>query len=230
MQAAAHPVQIGERAPGFVLPAVNREGTVSLDDFRGKRALMIGFFRGLHCPFCRRQIAQLGAAQPALLSHGVETLAVINTPEERARLYFRYRPTPATLLSDPECATHRAFGVPRIAFLEPGDRSAAQWPTRTPPEQFEAARIDPSGELGTPVNPMQANELLNAKDGFELTETDRQIIAAHGTQLAAHFLVDREGVVRWAWTEAPTSPQELCRFPVLSDMVAAARELAQLQR
>jgi peroxiredoxin len=97
------PIQPGERAPQFSLPAINREGVVSDADYRG-RALMIGFFRGLHCPFCRRQIAQLGAAQPSLAALGVETVAVINTPVERAR-----------------------------------------------PEDFAAARIDPTGELGVPT-------------------------------------------------------------------------------
>ena len=56
----------------------------------------------MHCPFCRRQIAQLGVVQPRLAAEGVETIAVVNTPLERARLYFRYRPTELLLLSDPD--------------------------------------------------------------------------------------------------------------------------------
>jgi peroxiredoxin len=217
------PVQPGERAPELALPAVNREGIVSAADFRGQRSLMIGFFRGLHCPFCRRQIAQLGAAQPALSELGVETFAVINTPLERARLYFRYRPTPVTLLSDPECRTHRAFGIPRIEFLEPGGEPG-RWP-RTRPEDFAAARVDPTGELGAPTQPMEANTILNRKDGFELTAVDQEIFERHGTQFAGQFLIDREGIVRWSWTEAPHSPNELCRFPGASQMLEAAREL-----
>ena len=55
------PIQPGEDAPQFALPAVNRDGMVSLDDFRGKSALFIGLYRGLHCPFCRRQIVLLGS-------------------------------------------------------------------------------------------------------------------------------------------------------------------------
>ena len=47
-------------------------------------------------------MSQFAGLQPVLHAAGVETLAVINTPAERARLYFRYRPTPATLLSDPD--------------------------------------------------------------------------------------------------------------------------------
>ena len=42
------PIQPGDRAPGFTLPAINREGTVSLDEYRGKQAVLVGLFRGLH--------------------------------------------------------------------------------------------------------------------------------------------------------------------------------------
>lgn len=214
------PIECGERAPELALPAVNREGTVSLAGFRGRRGVMIGFFRGLHCPFCRRQIAQLGAAQPVLAGLGVETLAVVNTPLERAQLYFRYRPTPLILLSDPDCRTHRAFGIPRIEFVE---TAGERWP-RTRPEDFAEARIDPTGELG-PTQPIEANDALNRKDGFELTAEDEAIFAAHGTQFAGQFLVDRDGIVRWRWLEAPSSAAELCRFPGAQEILDAARQI-----
>ena len=42
------PTQPGDRAPGFSLHAVNREGVVSLDEYRGKRPVLVGLFRGLH--------------------------------------------------------------------------------------------------------------------------------------------------------------------------------------
>ncbi len=35
---------------------------------------------------------QLGTTQEKLKAVGVETVAVVNTPLERARLYFKYRP------------------------------------------------------------------------------------------------------------------------------------------
>jgi peroxiredoxin len=38
----------GDPAPDFVLSAVNREGQVSLADYRGRSPLLIGLFRGLH--------------------------------------------------------------------------------------------------------------------------------------------------------------------------------------
>jgi peroxiredoxin len=41
------PVQPGEPAPDFTLPAANSEGTVSLADYRG-RPLLVALFRGLY--------------------------------------------------------------------------------------------------------------------------------------------------------------------------------------
>jgi peroxiredoxin len=41
-------VQPGERAPDFTLPAVDREGTVSLSDYRGKGPVLLALLRGLY--------------------------------------------------------------------------------------------------------------------------------------------------------------------------------------
>jgi peroxiredoxin len=40
-------MEIGEPAPRFTLPAANREGNVSLADYRGKNVLL-ALFRGLY--------------------------------------------------------------------------------------------------------------------------------------------------------------------------------------
>ena len=219
------PLQPGEAAPAFTLPSANRAGAVSVADLRG-RPFLIGFYRGLHCPFCRRQVVQLGAAQPALLAAGIETLAVINTPLERARMYFRHRPTPVTLLSDPDCLTHGAFGVPRAEFLPDGSSEPPKWPYQTTMEQFMAARVNPNGEMPEKVQPMEANTVINAKDGFEMQEADHEILANHPTQLVGHFLVDAEGIVRWVQIEAPDDPNKLSTFPTAAELVAAASSLA----
>lgn len=218
------PLQPGEPAPAFVLPAANFDGLVSLDSLLG-RSFLIGFFRGLHCPFCRRQLGQLAGLQPALRAAGVEILAVINTPVERARLYFRYQPTPVMLLCDPDCRTHRAFGVPRGEFLPNDSSERPEWPHSTTMAQFKAARINPTGELPEPLHPMEANVVLNAKDGFELDEADHAILANHGTQLVGHFLVDAAGIVGWAQIEARDGPNSLGTFPAAAEIIAAVASL-----
>ena len=45
---ASRPFGPGDPAPAFTLPAVNREGQVSLADYRGRTPVLIGLFRGLH--------------------------------------------------------------------------------------------------------------------------------------------------------------------------------------
>ncbi|ACI58891.1 peroxiredoxin [Rhizobium leguminosarum] len=220
------PLQPGEAAPGFALATANFDGMVSFADLSG-RPFLIGFFRGLHCPFCRRQLEQLAAVQPTLYAAGVETVAVINTPVERARLYFRHRPTPITLLCDPDCRTHRAYGVPHAEFLPDGSREQPEWPYRTTMAQFQTARINPTGELPEPLHPMEANTILNAKDGFELVEADHVIFENHATQLVGHYLVKANGTIGWARIEALDGPNSLSIFPTTAEIIAAAGSLGR---
>ena len=68
-------------------------------------------------------------------------------------------------------------------------------------------------------------ETLNQRDGFEPTETDQQIVAAHGTQLAGHFLVDRDGIIRWQQIEAAERIGDLSKFPSDEEILRGARSL-----
>jgi hypothetical protein len=166
---------------------------------------------------------QLGTTQEKLKAMGVETVAVVNTPLTRARLYFKYRPARVLLAADSEAATHRAFGVPAGVIVE--DESAASWPQSVTIGQFLAVKINPTGELPAPQNPFAAMEALNKQEGFELTETDQQIAAAHGTQMAGHFLIDREGIIRWGHIEAGERIEDLSQFPSDEEILRAARSL-----
>jgi hypothetical protein len=169
---------------------------------------------------------QLGATQEKLRGLGVETLGVVNTPLERARLYFRHRPTRALVLADPDAATHRAFGVPEIG-LTSGDAAAgpSHWPARVTMDELLSLRLNPTGELPEPKNPLEAMTVLNERDGFRPTEVDEHVEATHGTQLTAAFLIDRGGLVRWAFVEAQEGPADLLKFPGEEEILAAARAL-----
>jgi len=218
------PLRPGDPAPHFALPAVNREGQVSLDDYRGRSPVLVALFRGLHSAFCRRQLVQLGTTQDKLKALGVETVAVVNTPLERARLYYKYRPARVLLAADPEAETHRAFRLPAGTLVE--NESDASWSQGTVTMgQMQAAMINPTGELPEPQNPFVAMETLNKRDGFEPTEIDQQIAAVHGLQLVGHFLIDREGIVRWMHIEAAERPGDLSKVPSDKEILAAARSL-----
>jgi peroxiredoxin len=221
------PLQPGDPAPSFVLPAVNREGTVGLENYRGKSPVLVGLFRGLHCPFCRRHVAQLGLTSEKLTDEGVETLAIVNTQEARARQYFQYRPTRVLLAADPDVRTHRAFGLPKIGIV-PDDTSPSelQWPQRITMAKFFTTRVDGQGLLPEPMELSAAGTFLDKQEGFQPTEVDDQIMATHGTQLTGFFLIDRDGTIRWSYIEAPNRPDEIANFPGDDEILGAARALA----
>ena len=158
--------------------------------------------------------------QPKLKPAGVETLGIVNTTLDRARLYFKYRPARMPLAADPEASTHRAYGVPAFQI---GDTS--QWPFRATPDDLMSLRVNPTGELPEALPPPEAAAELNRREGFQLTPVDEQIAAAHGSQLDGFFLLDRDGIVRWAHIEAGERMADLGKFPTEADILAAARSL-----
>jgi len=217
------PLQPGDRAPNIVLDAITRQGKIALDDFRGQSPILIGLFRGLHCPFCRRHLAAQAQLDAALREKGVESLAVVNTPIERARLYFRYHPLPNLFAaSDPERISHRAFGLPNLEFTE----NETEWPRKMGMDAVMSMRMEMPGELPEPMNPMAAADALNRKDGYEMTEADEQMKATGHGQLFGQFLLDREGVVRWSFTEVPEGGHRMFGAAPPQELMSAASQVA----
>ena len=218
------PLQPGDRAPNVVLDAITQEGKISLDDFRGQKPVLVGLFRGLHCPFCRRHIAAQARLDPELRQKGVESLTVVNTPIERARLYFRYHPMPELLAAaDPERASHRAFGLPNLEFTE----NETSWPHKVSMADVVGMRIEIPGELPGPMDPLAAAEFLDKKDNYEMTEADQQMAATGHGQLVGQFLLDRQGIVRWSFTEVPEGGRYMFGAPSPQELMSAVSQVAQ---
>jgi peroxiredoxin len=217
-------LQPGDRAPNIVLDAITRDGKIALEDFRGQSPILIGLFRGLHCPFCRRHLAAQAQIDAVLREKGVESLAVVNTPIERARLYFRYHPMPNLLAaSDPERLSHRAFGLPNLEFTE----SDTEWPRKVGMDVVTSMQVEIPGELPGQMNRMAAADLLNKHDGYEMTEADERMMAAGNGQLFGQFLLDREGIVRWSFTEVPEGGQRMFGMPDAQELMSAAAQVAR---
>jgi peroxiredoxin len=217
------PLQPGDRAPNIVLDAITRDGKVALEDYRGHSPILVGLFRGLHCPFCRRHIAAQAQLDGALREKGIESLTVVNTPIDRARLYFRYHPLPNLLAaSDPERLSHRAFGLPNIEFTE----NETEWPRKVAMDVVMSMQVDMPGELPAPMNRPAAAEYLNKKDGYEMTEADQRMAATGTGQLFGQFLLDREGIVRWTFTEVPDGGQRMFGAPSPQELMSAASQVA----
>jgi peroxiredoxin len=227
MSATIRPLQAGEAAPDFELPAVNREGKVSLADYRAKSPVFVVLVRGLHCAFCRSHLAKLSATQEKLARVGVATVAVINTQAERARQYFRYRPTRVLLAADPDVRTHRAFGLPEFAVLpDSTDPSELRWPqTYTLAELYQTPVS--IGELPVRMTLIEAQVALDSKEGFEPMPADEESSIKHPSQLAGQFMIDVGGTIRWAFVEALDNPIKIGYWPSDEEVVAVARRMLQ---
>lgn len=207
------PIALGEAAPGFSLPAVDGAQTVSLGDYRGRSPVFLALMVGLWCPFCRRHIARMGATEGKLKAEGVETICVVATPPENARLYFKFRPTKMRLAADPQLTTHHAYGVPR--------------PAATPEfmQALAAIKVNPTGELPAPLPIPEAAAKLAEMDGYAGTPADQADLERQWPQLKAQFLIDRGGIVRWANFEGAQGPAEIGKMPSDEEILAAVRAL-----
>ena len=207
------PVAPGEAAPDFSLPAVDGAPIVSLADYRGRSPLFLSLMVGLWCPFCRRHIARMGATEAKLKAEGVETVCVVATPPENAKLYFKFRPTKLRLGADPELTTHRAYGVPRPAVTPEFMHALA------------ATKVNPTGELPAPLPIPEAAAKIAAMDGYVDNPVDRADVERQWPQLKAQFLIDRGGIIRWANFECAKGMAELGKMPSDEEILAAARAL-----
>ena len=108
MLEARPPVAPGEPAPDFTLPAVDRNENVSLADYRGRSPVFLALMVGLWCPFCRRQIAQLGTIEGKLKALGVESLAVGGDAAGEREALLQVPP-------DPSAPGRRTRSSPRTA-------------------------------------------------------------------------------------------------------------------
>ena len=207
------PVQPGEPAPDFNLAAVDQDGELGLADYRG-RPLFLAIFLGLWCPFCRRNIANLSMTRDELLACGVETLAVVATDLNNARLYFKYRPARVPIAADPALMTHRAYGLPQPQL----DDNTMQL--------LASTRINPTGELPEPVPVTKIGPLLDDADNFKKTDVDAKDLDRQWPMMRAQFLVDPDGIVRWTNVECATEGLAgIGKFPTTEEVLAATRSL-----
>ena len=87
-------------------------------------------------------------------------------------------------------------------------------------------RLELPGELPEPMDPFEANVVLNAKDGYEVTEADQRMMETGHGQLFGQFLLDRDGVIRWTFTEVPEGGRRLFSKANSEELMSAASQVA----
>jgi hypothetical protein len=144
---------------------------------------------------------------------GVETVAVIASPADRARRYFRYRPPRCLVGADHELKSHRAVGVPHVAMTDEVHRMVLDrndWLAR---------------ERGLPAPPGGGKDALNREDCIEIAEYMAEM-QQHQAQFTAEFLIDADGIIRWTYVEcAREGLAGLDAFPSDEEVLRAARAL-----
>jgi hypothetical protein len=155
----------------------------------------------------------LGSTAEKLREVGVQTVGVIATDPERARVYFRFRPPRMPMGADPELVTHGAYGLPRFPLT---------------PEAHDAAQVTAARELRRLNEDASADPLtaLARVDGYQPTELDDADHQRHQGQLTGLFLIDRDGIVRYSYIEcAREGLTGIGDMPSDEEILAAARAL-----
>ena len=102
--------KVGEKAPDFRLAAAGG-GEIALSDFFGRKNLLLWFSKGLHCPFCRRNMARLSQAYAQFQGSDAEILQITHNTVEEANLYFRSYHLATPYLCDSDRQVHLRYGI-----------------------------------------------------------------------------------------------------------------------
>lgn len=109
--------EVGASAPDFALPDPMTGQIVHLADSRGRDVLLV-FFRGTWCPFCREQLRVLTENDARLKAAGIATVGVVCQSAGTVRRYLQSAPVPFPLLVDETRAVAKAYGVHYWLSLE----------------------------------------------------------------------------------------------------------------
>jgi len=107
-------LQIGDMAPAFTLTDAISGATLTLDSLlRDRAGVLLAFHRGMWCPNCRGQLAELQDSAPRWEEKGMAVAGVLAQHPDRiaAALGQRGLSYPFPLLGDSERKVVRDYGV-----------------------------------------------------------------------------------------------------------------------
>jgi peroxiredoxin len=108
--AASGKLEVGATAPDFTLK--DQDGKpVTLSSFRGRRSVVLAFYPRAMTAGCTREMKILSAEWRKVDARGAEVLGISGDPVEKAREFATAVGTRFPLLSDPDFAVAKAYGV-----------------------------------------------------------------------------------------------------------------------
>ena len=108
-------VVVGTAAPDFTLAKMGG-GSTTLSSFRGKKNVVLVFYRGSWCPYCIKQLAGMRSLLDAEMKKGTELLAVsvdgeADTQKTMARISADGMQADFQFLSDADHAVIARYGI-----------------------------------------------------------------------------------------------------------------------
>lgn len=104
------PVATLAQAPDFSLPDESGK-PVSLTELRRRGPVLLVFYRGHWCPYCRDQLRELARANDRFLAKGAQIVGISADAPEDSRELARKLDVKFPLLSDPQLKVISAYGV-----------------------------------------------------------------------------------------------------------------------
>ena len=110
------PVKVGARAPDFTLKA-NTGESVSLDDFRDRKHVVLYFYPKDETPGCTREACSFRDLEAAFAKHDTIILGVsLDATDSHAAFALNHKLT-FPLLSDTDAAVSKRYGVYKEKML-----------------------------------------------------------------------------------------------------------------
>jgi thioredoxin-dependent peroxiredoxin len=111
-------IGVGERAPDFTLPAGDGR-SVSLADFRGKKAVVLFFYPKDETPGCTREACEFRDSFDRFGDAGAEVIGVSDDDVESHKKFAAHHRLQMTLLSDAGGRVRERFGVKALFGILP---------------------------------------------------------------------------------------------------------------
>lgn len=99
----------GNYAPSFRTQSFQGE-MIDLSDYRG-RYVLLSFYRYASCPFCNLRVHESIRKYDSFRAHGIEMIAVFQSPDEKIAEYVGKQPLNYPIISDPNLEIYRRYGV-----------------------------------------------------------------------------------------------------------------------
>ena len=101
---------IGSPAPSFRLPS-GQGTTIGLEDYRGRKSVIVWFTKGMACPFCRAQMTRIARAYQDIAARDAEVLQVTVSNPKQAETYASKFKIPFPYLADADYRVRRECGI-----------------------------------------------------------------------------------------------------------------------